>query len=57
MTTWILLVYISIGVGEGATGGPLSIQNFDSQKSCLAFGAQMKADLGSKLDLYRCYAK
>lgn len=50
MTVWVLVFYMSIGFGSGATGGPATIDGFTSQARCeeslLAVSRLPKYDFG-----------
>jgi len=54
MSTFVLYMFISIGFGSVATGGPVIIDGFTSQHNCEAARADFSQELGSKLDTSFC---
>lgn len=52
MTTWVLIIYMSVGFSNMATGGPTSIDGFTSEEKCLV--AAKTAEKLPKFDWAHC---
>ena len=42
MTTWILIFYMSAGIGSSSTGGPATIDGFSKPEYCAAAHEEVK---------------
>jgi hypothetical protein len=51
--TWILVIYLSTGIADIATGGPAVIEGFSSQQTCEAANQQISKTL-KKYDWGQC---
>ena len=52
MTTWVLIIYMSVGISNMATGGPTSIDGFTSIEKCES--AKIEASKVPKFDWAHC---
>jgi hypothetical protein len=53
MTTWVLVLYLSTGFAQSATGGPLTIDGFSSAELCRSANEQFSKEL-KKYDWGQC---
>jgi len=54
MVTWVLVFYMSAGVGTVATGGPSAIDGFKTESACQSAMVKMNQKFGSKFDWGTC---
>lgn len=53
MTTWVLIIYLSTGIADIATGGPTTIDGFTSLTKCEEANQKMSKEL-KKYDWGQC---
>lgn len=54
MTTFALILYISLGFGSAKTGGPVVIDGFKTVESCEAHAINFAKKLGTRYDFHIC---
>lgn len=55
MTTWILIIYMTSGIGYASTGGPMSVDGFTSVEKCYeAKKIFESSSFKSKIDMMDC---
>lgn len=54
MATYLLVLYLSTGFGQYATGGPIVVQDITSEAACEKIAGQLKEQLRGKYDWHFC---
>jgi len=50
---WVLIIYLSTGIGNHSTGGPAAVPGFETQEACKKTGERWKVSV-PKFDWYAC---
>lgn len=53
ITTWVLILYLSTGIADIATGGPTTIDGFSTKELCEAANLELSTTL-RKYDWGQC---
>ncbi|WBF79263.1 hypothetical protein IACHDJAJ_00024 [Aeromonas phage vB_AdhS_TS3] len=54
MATYLLVLYLSTGFGQYATGGPVVVDNITSEAACEKIANSIKNRIGRKYDWHIC---